>query len=102
MPAAHEEDPHRRASSDPRPAATPPDSDDPRDPFARQLMQYGGIGIMFPVAIALGFLGGRWLDAQFGTTPWLSLVGFLFGVIAAMRNLLRSIQSMDQDDSPDD
>ena len=73
---------------------------DPRDPFARQLMEYGGIGIMFPVAIALGFLGGRWLDTQFATTPWLSLVGFLMGVIAALRNLLRSVGNMDHDDTP--
>lgn len=94
-------DPRPRTPSDPRPAAPPPEGTDPRDPFARQLMQYGGIGAMFPVAIALGFLGGRWLDARLGTAPWLSLLGFLFGVIAALRNLLRSIESMDEDDTPD-
>jgi F0F1-type ATP synthase assembly protein I len=86
-----------------RPEDAPPQGkpDDPRDPFARQLMQYGGIGIMFPVAIAMGFLAGRWLDDRLGTGPWLSLAGFLFGVIAALRNLLRSVGSMDMDDSSD-
>lgn len=75
-----------------------PADDDPRDPFARQLVEYGGIGMMFPVAIAIGFLAGRWLDMQFDTAPWLALVGFLFGVIAALRNLLRSVDKMDRDD----
>ena len=105
-PSAPEEprDARDRATGRSNPDAAPPDSppQDPRDPFARQLMQYGGIGVMFPVAIALGFLGGQWLDARLGTTPWLALVGFLFGVIAALRNLLRSVSSMDQDDSPTD
>ena len=93
--------PDRPRNTQRQPVSSPPTpEEDPRDPFARQLMEYGGIGIMFPVAIALGFLAGRWLDASFGTAPWLSLVGFLFGVIAALRNLLRSVGSMHQDDSP--
>ena len=78
-----------------------PRDDDPRNPFARQLMEYGGIGMMFPVSIALGFLGGRWLDQQFDTGPWLAIVGFLFGVIAALRNLLRSVEKMSADDAPE-
>ncbi|MFV2072967.1 MAG: AtpZ/AtpI family protein [Thermoanaerobaculales bacterium] len=47
------------------------------------------IGIQFPVAIALGFFFGRWLDHQFGTWPWLTGVFSLFGISAGFLNLFR-------------
>ena len=47
------------------------------------------VGIQFPVAIALGFFFGRWLDGSLGTTPWLTIVFSLFGIIAGFVNLFR-------------
>jgi len=47
------------------------------------------VGIQFPVAIALGFFWGRWLDRQFGTWPWLTALFSLFGIIAGFINLFR-------------
>ena len=47
------------------------------------------IGIQFPVAIALGFFFGRWLDTQIGTWPWLTAVFSLFGITAGFLNLFR-------------
>ncbi len=47
------------------------------------------IGIQFPVAIALGYFWGRWMDKQFGTEPWLTLVFTLFGITAGFVNLFR-------------
>ncbi len=63
--------------------------------WARQLGLLGHVGAMFPVAIGLGFMGGYWLDGRFGTAPWLALVGFGFGVVAAIRNLLRSLSALE-------
>lgn len=47
------------------------------------------VGIQFPVAIAIGFFFGRWLDGSLGTTPWLTIVFSLFGITAGFVNLFR-------------
>lgn len=47
------------------------------------------IGIQFPVAIAIGFFWGRWLDRNLGTWPYLTAVFSLFGIIAGFINLFR-------------
>jgi ATP synthase protein I len=47
------------------------------------------VGIQFPVAIAIGFFFGRWLDRSLGTWPWLTLLFTLFGIAAGFVNLFR-------------
>jgi ATP synthase protein I len=44
-----------------------------------------GASIVF--AILIGAALGWWLDSKLGTSPWLAIVFFLFGVAAAGRNL---------------
>ena len=47
------------------------------------------VGIQFPVAIAIGFFFGRWLDKQLGTEPWMTVLFTLFGIAAGFVNLFR-------------
>ncbi len=68
--------------------------------FARQLATLGHVGMMFPVAIGIGLLGGYYLDRWLGTAPWLLLGGFALGVVTAMRNLIRSAAEMGGSDPP--
>lgn len=63
----------------------------------RQYAHYATVGIMFPVAVALGFYLGYLLDRRLGTVPLFAIVGLALGVAAAVRNLLRVIAS-DEDD----
>ena len=56
---------------------------------ARLWLDVSVIGIQFPVAIALGYFFGRWLDGHLGTEPWLTLVFSLFGIAAGFLNLFR-------------
>jgi F0F1-type ATP synthase assembly protein I len=56
---------------------------------ARIWLDVSVIGIQFPVAIALGFFFGRWLDKSLGTAPWLTVVFSLFGIAAGFVNLFR-------------
>ena len=42
-----------------------------------------GIGWYFAVSIVLGLAGGVALDRVAGTTPWLTLLGLLVGLLAA-------------------
>ena len=47
------------------------------------------VGIQFPVAIAIGFFWGKWLDRHLGTWPWLTGLFSLFGIAAGFVNLFR-------------
>jgi F0F1-type ATP synthase assembly protein I len=40
-----------------------------------------GFSIAIPMVVFIG--GGAWLDNQFGTTPWLLIIGILLGVATA-------------------
>jgi len=55
-----------------------------------QLLEASSIGLMFPIAIALGYGWGWWMDNKlFHTSPWLTWIFTAFGVIAAFINLFR-------------
>lgn len=54
-----------------------------------QLLDASSIGIMFPVAMGLGYLWGWGMDKLFHTKPWLTIIFTAFGVIAAFINLFR-------------
>jgi ATP synthase protein I len=54
--------------------------------------QLSTIGMSFVLAIVLGFGGGFWLDGVLGTKPWLSFVGFFFGLAAGVLNVYRVLQ----------
>ncbi|MEM7138048.1 MAG: AtpZ/AtpI family protein [Myxococcota bacterium] len=79
------------------------------DPERRKQLLAAGrvstVGLELALSMALGVLGGRWLDGKLGTEPWLQWIGFAFGLAAGAMSLYtvtRSIQSgLDQDeDSP--
>jgi ATP synthase protein I len=47
------------------------------------------VGIQFPVAIAIGYFWGKWLDEYLGTEPWLTIIFSVFGIAAGFVNLFR-------------
>jgi F0F1-type ATP synthase assembly protein I len=47
------------------------------------------IGIQFPVAIAIGYFFGRFLDRHLATWPWLTILFSVFGIAAGFVNLFR-------------
>jgi F0F1-type ATP synthase assembly protein I len=66
----------------------------------------GAVGLEIAVAIGIGYLGGQYLDRKLGTAPWLMWVGFLAGVGAAVKALVRVVRSykrslQDDDQRPD-
>jgi ATP synthase protein I len=69
-----------------------PDDNGGKQPEGRQFQQMAdawSVGLMFPVAIGLGFAWGWGMDKLFGTKPWLAWIFTAFGVIAAFLNLFR-------------
>lgn len=47
------------------------------------------VGIQFPVAMALGYFWGKWMDGLFGTEPWLTIIFAMLGIVAGFVNLFR-------------
>lgn len=54
-----------------------------------QLLELSGIGIQLVASTAAGLAMGYWLDKQLGTSPYLTLVFLLFGIISGFVNLVR-------------
>ncbi len=54
-----------------------------------------GAGVQMAAAVVLMFFVGRWLDAKFGTDPWLMIAGILFGVGGGMYTFLRTVSEVD-------
>lgn len=58
----------------------------------RMIGQLSTIGLAFVFALVMGFGGGYWLDLQFGTKPWFSLIGFAVGLAAGILNVVRTMK----------
>lgn len=58
----------------------------------RQLAGLSLLGITFAVSIAIGAAIGIALDRWLGTSPWLMILFFVFGVAAGFTNLLKDLK----------
>jgi ATP synthase protein I len=55
-----------------------------------------GFQVVFAIFIGLGI--GVWLDSNFSTFPWLTLVFLVMGVIASFLNFYRFIKKHQRDE----
>jgi ATP synthase protein I len=71
----------------PPPAKKPPEYPDNRIRQASLLATASAIGLSLVIAIALGAIGGYFLDRWLGTRPWGFVGGLLLGIVAGFRNI---------------
>ncbi|GEM_PF-278945 len=74
--------------------------------WVKGLAEALNMGTTIVAAVALGYFGGRWLDRLLDTDPWLTVVGFLLGVVTGIkvmwdRSMSNSNSSLPKKDSPD-
>jgi hypothetical protein len=82
--------------------------DDPRDPqhssgtsndgggsSLRALGEYYMIGIVFPLALLVGFFAGQWIGGLLGAETGGAVVGLLLGTAAAFWNLVVTLQRIE-------
>ncbi len=59
----------------------------------RLAARYSTVGIEISAAVAIGTLGGWWLDTQLDTEPVLFWIGLVVGVGAATKTIYRVVAS---------
>jgi len=64
--------------------------------FIGQLARLSTIGIELAVSIVIGLAFGLYLDKKFDTSPWLTLIFLVLGIIAGYRNIFREIKKIDR------
>lgn len=57
----------------------------------KQLARLSTIGISLVAATAIGLLIGYGLDRWLGTSPWLTMIFTIFGIVAGFLNLFREL-----------
>jgi F0F1-type ATP synthase assembly protein I len=68
---------------------SPPPSPPPPRPERAAWAKWTAAGFEFGASVLLFFLLGQWLDARWGTPPWLTLLGTFTGVAAGTYLLVR-------------
>lgn len=63
-------------------------------PEYKALGGFGTLGIEIVLCILFGVFGGRWIDGKLDTEPVFIILGFVFGLGAAGKALLRTLKEM--------
>lgn len=63
------------------------DNKEQRREIIRALSLFSQFGITVAACVAIGVLGGKYLDEFFGTSPWLLIIFSLLGVAAAFKSM---------------
>ena len=64
--------------------------------------RYAGVGLTFAMTLLVFAAIGYWLDARFGTSPWLLIAGVFLGFGGALVSLIKKVpaaRGSDDDDS---
>jgi ATP synthase protein I len=57
----------------------------------------GTVGLEVVLSIAVGLLGGHWLDGKLGTGPWLTILGLAYGLAAGARAIYRALRKANRE-----
>jgi len=60
--------------------------------------EYSVVAFVFPVAVAIGFFGGRWIGSLLGGPMVGGMVGVLFGTAAGFYHLWQTLQRIERRD----
>ena len=61
------------------------------------LAELSSIGMTMVLATVIGLAGGYVLDGWLGTSPWLTMIGLGFGIVAGFVNLFRSVRGAERE-----
>lgn len=64
--------------------------------WAKSLTMAINLATNVAAVLAIGLLGGRWLDNRYDTTPWLTIIGFILGSLTAMKMMWDKLMEQDR------
>ena len=62
---------------------------EPEKPLFKQLLEASSVGIQLVLSTFVGFAIGYYLDKFFKTSPWLTVIFLLLGIIAGFYDLVK-------------
>ncbi|MBF0557557.1 MAG: AtpZ/AtpI family protein [Nitrospirae bacterium] len=68
----------------------------PEKSFIGHLLDASSVGIQLVVSTIVGFLIGYGMDSLFHTSPWLTFIFLIIGIIAGFRELLKIARKSDK------
>ncbi|NTU42487.1 MAG: AtpZ/AtpI family protein [Nitrospirales bacterium] len=66
--------------------------DKPEKTLSRQFLEASSVGIYLVLATVVGFGMGYGLDRLLGTSPWLTIIFFIMGLVAGFLELVRVVK----------
>jgi ATP synthase protein I len=71
-------------------------SEDKRE-VVRSLLSYSSLGLEMGLCVAIGIGMGYFLDRFFHTSPYLTIIFMIFGVLAAMKTIFQLVKKLDKE-----
>ena len=68
----------------------------PKTTILGKVITYSSIGIQIGLTVAIGIIGGVYLDRWLGTGPWLTILGLLVGVVSGFTRLFQIGKELSQ------
>ncbi len=59
--------------------------------YLKDYAPYLGLGVQLAVTVAAMSFLGIWLDGEFNTSPWLTIVCSFLGIFAALFNFIKAV-----------
>lgn len=67
-------------------------------PLLRQLIDASSVGLQLVISTFVGFAIGYFLDRFFKTSPWLTIIFLIIGIVAGFLELLRIARKQNEPD----
>jgi ATP synthase protein I len=71
-------------------------SQDKRE-VVKSLLSYSSLGIEMGLCVAIGIGIGYYLDRYFETSPYLTIIFMIFGIIAAMKTIYQLMKKLEKE-----
>ncbi len=75
-------------------------SEDKRE-IIKSLISYSSLGLEMGLCVAIGIAIGYFLDRYFLTSPYLTIIFMIFGVIAAMKTIYQLMKKLEKENERD-
>ena len=75
-------------------------SDDKRE-VVKSLIGYSSLGLEMGLCVAIGIGIGYFLDRFFHTSPYLTIIFMIFGIIAAMKTIYQLLKKIEKENERD-